>query len=327
MNHRFFQNKSILITGGNGYLACNVIHQLRDTPCLIVRFDREGTRWHDLDFGENIQIQNREGDLRDSSIWDDLLRGVDIVYHFGAQTSIKVSNTDPIGDLAVNAIPLLNMLEKCREKKLAPTLVFSGTVTEAGFTQDLPVGEGHADRPITIYDIHKLTAENYIKHYSAEGFVKGVILRLANVYGPGPKSSSADRGILNQMIGRALKREDLTVYGSGEFLRDYVYIEDVARAFIFAAENIAKISGQHFVIGTGNGMSIQEAFQRVAERVARKTGIVANVTTVAPPPNLPAIERRNFVADISRYSQLTGWRPAVSFDQGIDMTIDWYLKK
>jgi len=82
-------------------------------------------------------------------------------------------------------LAMLNLLEICRKKKLKPIVLFSGTVTEAGICQEMPVNETVKDSPITIYDIHKLMAETYLKHYCRQGFVRGAILRLANVYGPG----------------------------------------------------------------------------------------------------------------------------------------------
>jgi UDP-glucose 4-epimerase len=320
-----FINKKILITGGNGYVASNVIQLLKDVPCKVIRLDRVGTAWNNIDFGNKIELQNIEGDIRDANIWEPLLDGVDIIYHFAAQTSIAVSNKNPVADLEINVLPILRLMEACQTKKTKPVVIYSGTVTEAGFTPQLPVSEAHADRPITMYDIHKLTAENYIKHFTNERVILGAILRLANVYGPGPKSSQADRGILNQMMAKAIRGESLTVYGDGKFIRDYVFITDVARAFVEAAINIEHVNGQHFMIGTGKGTSIQEAFQFVAKRVASRGKKQVPVLNVAPPLDLPLIENRNFVADISSFKSLTGWTPQVSLEQGVDITIDWYL--
>jgi UDP-glucose 4-epimerase len=320
----FFNNKNILITGGNGYVASNVIQLLRNVPCRVIRFDRPGTVWNNFGSNDAVKLHNIEGDIRDPAIWESLINGVDIIYHFAAQTSITVANRNPLSDLEINVIPILRLMEACKTKNAKPILIYSGTVTEAGFTPILPVDESHADRPITMYDIHKLTAENYIKHFTIEGIIKGAILRLANVYGPGPKSSQADRGILNQMIGRAIDGANLTVYGDGTFIRDYVFIEDVALAFIAAAQNIDRVNGHHFLIGTGKGTTIREAFQSVAERVALRTKKKVDVVSVHPPADLPLIESRNFVADISSFERLTGWTPKTSLAHGIDKTIDWY---
>jgi UDP-glucose 4-epimerase len=157
------------------------------------------------------------------------------------------------------------------------------------------------------------------------GAVKGAALRLANVYGPGPASSSADRGILNQMVRKALKGETLRIYGKGDFLRDYVYVEDVARAFALAADHVDAVNGKHFVISTGTGHTLAQAVRLVAERVAARTGRQALVEHVAPPASLSPIDTRNFVGDPSAFARATGWRPSVSLQEGIDRTIDFFL--
>jgi nucleoside-diphosphate-sugar epimerase len=187
----------------------------------------------------------------------------------------------------------------------------------------LPVDENHPDYPVTIYDLHKLMAEGYLKHYTAQDVVRGAVLRLANVYGPGAKSSSADRGVLNLMIQKALKGETLTVYGDGNYMRDFVYVEDVAHAFLEAGAKIDGVNGQHFVIGSGQGHTIAEAVNLVAERVALKTGQRVPVIHVEPPAALSQIETRNFVADTTRFSYATGWKARVSLVEGIDRTIDY----
>ena len=127
------------------------------------------------------------------------------------------------------------------------------------------------------------------------------------------------------MIGRAIGGNDLTVYGDGLFVRDYIYIDDVARAFIVAAENIEKLNGRHFLIGTGKGTSILDAFQLVADQVAKRGKRRVSVSNIDPPADLPLIETRNFVANISSYRSLTGWSPKVSLEEGVAKTVDWFL--
>jgi nucleoside-diphosphate-sugar epimerase len=165
-------------------------------------------------------------------------------------------------------------------------------------------------------------AEQYLRWYSEQGIVRGVALRLANIYGPGPRSSRDDRGILNLMIRRALTGEPLTVYGTGEQLRDYLYIEDAARAFLAAAAHSETLSGRHFVIGSGVGHAISDALEIVASRAEARTGKPVEVRRVPPPDTLSPIERRNFVADSRRFTSATGWQPRYSLSEGIDRTME-----
>jgi len=315
-----YQGKSILITGGGGYLAHSVLKRLAEIECRVVRFGRSAEKLTAI--AGHADIENIAGDVREPQVWQSLLPGIDIVFFFAAQTSIYVAQKDPAADLQANVLPLLHMLETCRLKDWHPAVIFAGTVTVAGLTATLPVDESHADRPITIYDLHKLTAEKYLAHYANQGVVRGATLRLANVYGPGPRSSSADRGVLNIMVRRALAGEPVTVYGEGHEIRDYVFVDDVATAFLSCAAQIEQTNGRYFVIGSGEGHTIAEAMTLVRDRVALKTGVRAPLVHVEPPPGQSPIDARNFVANPALFTKLTGWQPRVKLIEGIDRTIE-----
>lgn len=319
MDAALFHHKNILITGGAGYLATNLITQLRETDCRVVRVDRPGVQW--IPVAGRFILRDVEADLRRRAVWENVLDGMDLIFHFAAQTSVYVARQDPRADLTANVLPMLHLLETCRKNKYNPVVLFSGTVTQAGLTEFLPVNEDVPDHPVTIYDLHKGMAENYLKQYTQNGVVRGAALRLANVYGPGPASGSADRGVLNSMIRKALRGETLTVYGDGGFVRDYVYVQDVSQAFLTAAAHIDAIAGGHFVIGSGQGYTIRQAADLAAERSAIRTGVRASVVTVDPPSELSEIETRNFIADTSRFTKLTGWKAKWTLTEGIDASI------
>lgn len=313
-----FQGKRILITGASGYIASNLIHSLNDFDCTLVRLDKRTTPPVHPGRAEIVDIT---GNIKDSRVFEPALRDVDIVFHLAGQTSLYSAEDRPIDDFKVNVVPMLNLLETCRETGGQPTIIFSGTATEVGIPSSLPVNETHRDCPISIYDIHKLMAENYLIYYARKEIVRGAALRLANVYGPGPESSSAERGVLNMMIRRALADEPLNIYGTGEYLRDYIYVEDVAQAFIEAAVHIDRVNGKYFVIGSGEGKTLKEAVNLVAERAALKTGKRVPIKHIDPPSPLHPIEFRNFIADPQRFFQATGFKINYSLIEGIDRTI------
>ncbi|OGV72829.1 MAG: hypothetical protein A3K19_28440 [Lentisphaerae bacterium RIFOXYB12_FULL_65_16] len=316
-------DKRILITGGAGFLATSLTAQLKDRAVHLVRVDRPGTPFPVLP--GPASISDVEADITAPDAWDRLLDGVDVVFHLAAQTSVYVADEQPRADLDINVLPVLNLIETCRRRGWQPAVIMAGTVTQCGLAPRLPVDESCADRPITVYDLHKLMAESYLRQFAAKSVVCGCCLRMANLYGPGPKSSRADRGVLNLMVRKALAGEPLTVYGDGMHLRDYLYVDDAASAFVAAAEHRERLSGQYFVIGTGTGHTIRDAFGLVAERVAARTGRRAAVQHVTPPASLSPIEERDFVADSRRFIGLTGWQPSVALSDGIDRTIEWVL--
>jgi UDP-glucose 4-epimerase len=322
-NLDFFLNKKILITGGDGYLAGGLVTLLQDTDCSILRLSRRGAARVVLECSANIMAI--PGDIREPDLWAGLIDGVEVVFHLAAQTSTYIANADPLVDHEVNVLPMLRLLEACRQSSSSPTICFASTVTVAGIAESLPVDEEHPDHPLTVYDLHKQMAEQYLRWYAQQGLVRGVTLRLANIYGPGPRSSRNDRGILNQMIGRALSGEPLTVYGSGDQVRDYLYIEDAARAFLSAVAHGEALSGQTFVIGSGVGHSIVSALEMVAARATARIGKPVEVVHMTPPETLSPIEQRDFVANSSQFHKATGWLPQYSLGEGIDRTMEALL--
>ena len=318
----YFAGKRILLTGASGYLATNLTHTLKNVGCTIVRLSRGSEL---LPVNGVAKILDISGDICEREVWEEALENVDIVYHLAAQTSAYLAAEDPVGDFKSNVLPMLNLLEVCKKKDERPAIIFSGTVTEVGMPVSLPVNETHKDQPVTIYDLHKLMAENYLKYYTRQGIVHGTVLRLSNVYGPGPKSSSTDRAVINMMMRKALAGEPLTVYGKGDCLRDYIYIEDVTSAFLKAAVNIEQLKGKHFVLGSSKAHTIAQAFNLVADRVAVKTGKRVPVKHIAPPDIQLTIEERNFVADTGQFLSAAGWEARHSLKDGIDKTLDTFL--
>lgn len=316
-----FAGRCILITGGGGYLGSALINLLQECDCRILRLERKEVPRGTCP-GAATRITDLHGDLRDHGVWETALHGVDMVIHLAAQTSAYVANGDPEADQAVNVAPMLRLLEACRRQGKRLPICFASTVTVAGIPERLPVDESHPDHPLTVYDLHKLMAEQYLRWYSEQGFVEGVSLRLSNLYGPGPVSSSADRGFLNQMIRRALAGDMLTCYGEGDRVRDYLYVEDAARAFLAAAGRAGELSGKTFVVGSGCGHTIAEALGLVARQAALRTGKQVAVERVDPPPGLSPIEDRHFIADSRRFARITGWSARIPLAEGIHLTLE-----
>ena len=320
----FYKDKRLLVTGGSGFLATNLVEALKDTKCFIRRLSR-GARFP-VHAGA-ARIEDMRADIAEEATWEHALDGIDIVFHFAAQTGVSTANEDPVADFGANVLPMLRMLEACRKKNLHPVALFSGTVTEAGITDRIPVDENIPDNPVTVYDLHKLMAENYLKYYVRKGMVRGAGLRLSNVYGPGPRSSGANRGVLNGMIEKALEGRTLTIYGQGDYVRDYIYVRDVVGAFLAAGASIDRLNGRHYVIGSGTGHTIAETVRMVASRVERISGFPVAVMHVDLPDGMSPIERRNFVADTTHFSSRTGWMAGTSLAEGIDLTIDYFVRE
>lgn len=322
----YYKNKTILITGGSGYIGSSLVRCLSKIPCKIISLTRENSQ-SSFPLKGRAKISLYKADIRKKKIWQDLLRKIDIFFHFAAQTSSRIANQNPRLDVQINLLPIVNIIETCQKNNFSPDIIFAGTVTQVGLTKSYPVNEEFKDKPITVYDIDKLAAEKYLQYYSNQLGKRAVTLRLANIYGPGPRAGSTDRGILNLFIRKALKGEPLTIYGKGNFVRDYIYIDDVVDAFLIAGAKMEVLNGNYYVIGSGVGHTFTQMTRLVARRVGKKTGEKVKILNVAPPEDLSPIESRNFVADTTKFRKATSWKAKTSLVGGINQTIDFYLKQ
>ena len=305
---KYFKNKNILVTGGSGFIGHHLVKRLKD-------------------FSKKIVILSGKTDITNPKIWKKLLKNIDIVFHLAGQTSSKLSNQKPVLDASINLFPIINLIKTCQDKNVFPNIIFAGTVTQVGLTKKYPVNENFQDEPITVYDINKLAAEKYLQYYSKYLDGQAVTLRLSNVYGPGMTKKTKDRGVLNSFIRKALKGESLTIYGQGNFLRDYTYIDDVVEAFLLAGVKLKTLKGNYYVIGTGKGNTIKQMAKLIQDQVKEKTGRKVNLNYTSFPKDISPIEFRNFIADSTSFKKATGWKAKVLLTEGIRKTIDYYIKK
>lgn len=324
MNLEYFSGKKILLTGPNGYIGSGIIKALSPVACHILRVSRS-TAQPPLQL-ERARVTDLQVDYSDASVWADVMGGVDVVFYLGAQTSTYVANQNPQADYMTNVLPIVNLLSTCARLSLKPTIVFASSATVVGLPQTLPVGTDGREDPVSIYDAHKLIVEKYLRYYFLAHGQPTCALRLANVYGPGVSSSAPDRGILNLMMRKGLAGQALTIYGSGEYYRDYVYIDDVIEAFLAAAVYIKTTAGEHLNVGSGEKHTVREAISMVAQEVCSLTGRNAVLTHVEAPKDLSPIEYRNYVADCSKTEKLMGWRAKLTLTNGIRQTIQYMLK-
>lgn len=312
-NH--YQGMPVVVTGAGGYVGGRLVQMLAERGASVTRLSRRV-----LDPAQGIA--DLVGDPRDRAVWSDLVDRADVIFHLAGETSIYGAEADPVASLHACVDPIIHMAQACRAAQKRPMVVLAGTVTQAGMPAQLPVNETIPDQPVTIYDLHKLFAERHLLLAHQAGDLNGACLRLANVYGHGPNvSGAADRGVLNKIISRAILGESIAVYGEGEYLRDYVHLDDVASAFLAAGLGGDAVTGRAFIIASGEGSTLIDTFTLVAERVSNSTGRKVTVGRLPWPDGMSPIEKRNFVADISAFSAATGWRPQIDLRAGIDRTI------
>ena len=308
---------TVVVTGGGGYIGSALIEQLKQHPCQIIRIGRR-------------ELSPVEGvvdwvlDLTEKQTWLHIVQEADVIFHLAGNTSIAVAEADPEENLVTTLHPVMHLVAAARELDKAPHVVFASTVTVYGLAKDLPVVESIIPEPLTTYDLHKLYAEQQLEKAQREGLLSVVSLRLANVYGAGVLDSQAsDRGILNKITQRCLAGLSIQLYGGGDYIRDYVYIDDVASAFVLAGmvQNSVPVSCN---IASGTGATIKEVFGLVASEAQQLTGQTAELEKVPWPLGISQIERRNFIGSIDSFHSISGWSPKVSLDEGIRKLVQYH---
>jgi UDP-glucose 4-epimerase len=308
------ENQTVAITGANGYLGSQLVQTIQAQGVKVFSVSRQNTK----PAGSSHHIK---ADIKEPECWLKIVEKADIIFHLAGNTSVPVSDRNPLLDVDLTVKPINHLIQAARTLNRHPKVIFSSTATVYGLTKETPTSERKMPNPITFYDLHKLFIEQQLILATKLGILDGVSLRLSNVYGPSKGfSSSDDRGILNKVTHSALKGKNLSLYGSGDYLRDYIYIDDVVNAFIAIgfSDNIA---GLVLNVGSGIGVTIKDAFRIVISEVERITNIQVEINSVPWPLNSNEIELRNFVASNQKIKSIVEWRPLVKLIKGVEKLV------
>ena len=312
----FFRGRNIVVTGGSGYIGSALINKLQKYNCKIIRTSR--TTLNPIE-----GVQDKILDLTSKESWVELVSTADIIFHLAGNTSNALAEENIDDSLLSNLLPIANLVYASKKLKLSPRVVYASTATVYGMTDIHPVSEKEMPRPVSIYDLHKLCVEQHLTMASRQGFISAKSLRLANVYGPSlSESGSKNRDILSKITKACMQGETINVYGGGEYLRDYIYIDDVVEAFLCAC--ISDSSDTVINVASGTGTSIKEVFQMIAGEVEKSTGISTNIVDTSWPQNINIIETRNFIASNKKLKSMLGWKVNVPLKIGIQRLVKHY---
>jgi nucleoside-diphosphate-sugar epimerase len=306
--------KPIVITGARGYIGVALARRLASEGRALRLVSRPAAGSAAEPPGANREII--EADLGDEAVWSGLMRGAAAIVHLSARTDLRAAEADPLGDELLNVEPVRALVRAAANADAPPKIVFASTVTIVGTQHANPVDERTTDCPCSVYDRHKVACETILRDATAAGTLQACTLRLSNIYGLGGTSVNSNRGILNVMMRRAMNGEALTLYGEGAYVRDFTHLDDVVEAFALAADADV-CDGGHYIIATGRGYSLAEAYRLVADAAFAATGGPVEINHVAEPADLHSIERRNFIGNSSLYQHRTDWRPRISLPEGI----------
>jgi nucleoside-diphosphate-sugar epimerase len=323
MNSSNLENSKVLITGGLGFIGSNLANMVVDKGAQVTILDNllepyGGNLNNVKNIKNKIEIIN--GDVRDWSLVKEVVKNKDFVFHLAAQVDQHIAMESPQIDLEINCGGTLNILEGCRLHNKKAKIVFTSSRVAIGEPQYVPVDEKHQANPKNIYGVDKLLAEKYCLLYNEVYSLRTSILRLSNVYGPRAQLRYPHYGTLNLFVGYALTGKDIPIYGDGTQTRDYVFVEDVVRALILAAESEKSI-GEIFFVGSG----IESPLIDIANMIIDVAG-KGNYKFVSFPPTLKKTDIKRFVTNYSKIKSFLGWNPETALYPGIRNTVNFYIE-
>ncbi len=305
-----------LVTGGAGFIGSHVVDALLMRGMNVVVMD-------DLSTGSKENILNKdvvfvEGDIRDGQKVEHVFRvnRPAVVFHLAAQISVSQSVKDPSYDADVNILGTLNLLRSAVANDTGKFIFSSsGGVMYGEDPGEYPTSEKEPEVPFSPYGVAKLSAERYLYSFNKEHGLKYTALRYANVYGP-RQNPYGEAGVVAIFSEKMLKKEGITINGDGKYIRDYVYVEDVANANMLAMDN-----GENGIynIGTGIGTDVNELFEKL-----KKINVYQQDANYGPPR--PG-DLRKSILNSDKAKKGLNWRPQYTLEEGLIQTHDYFVSK
>lgn len=333
-------NRHVLVTGGCGFIGCNLADRLADRGDRVLVLDnlaragvRENAQWLKSRHGDRITIA--VADIRDPIPVIDAVREARAVLHLAAQVAVTDSVSDPAADFEINARGTLNVLEAVRLHNSAAPVIFASTNKVYGrliedseialrgrrYTpiSDLLSGGISESAPLDFYSPYgcsKGTADQYVHDYSRVFGLQTAVMRMSCIYGP-RQFGTEDQGWIAHFLLSAIRGNPLTIYGDGKQVRDALHVSDAVNAWLAALDHIALARGRVFNLGGGpaNAVSLLELIDRITELTGRT---VTYRFADWRPGDQPW-----YVTDTQALTAALGWTPQVSLAEGLRSLHTW----
>lgn len=310
----------VIVTGGAGFIGSHIVEQLLTAghePHVIDNLSTgerrnvpAGVTLHEVDVRNLADVQKVFESVRPQA-----------VTHQAAQMSVSLSVREPYFDAEVNVMGLLSVLQAA-DRTGVERFVFASSGGVLYGDVHVPAPESHPADPVSPYGISKWVGERYLKFYSQQSKMSCIALRYSNVFGP-RQNPHGEAGVVAIFCQRLLRGESATINGDGKYIRDYVYVTDVAAANVCALTLPAIEPFRPYNVGTGQPTDtnqIGEAIHRECQRLAGPGKTIAPLSY----GSARAGDLRSNMIDATRAKVDWGWTPQVDFASGLQQTVEWF---
>lgn len=308
--------KNYVVTGAAGFIGAAVAHALIQRGDKVIAIDNLSTG-----FRNNIPKEARfiEGDCQNQDVLDQLqTESIDCIYHIAGQSSGEISFDDPVYDLQTNGQSTLQLLQLCRDIN-CQKLIYASTMSVYGDVPNKAISEDRIPAPKSFYAVGKLASEHYLQIYAREFGIQTAALRLFNVYGPGQNLTNMRQGMVSIFLAQALSDKKIHVKGAKDRFRDFVYIEDVVKAFI---RTEARLKNNDFLlcnISSGRRTTVEE----LVNTIRNNFNIDIPVKYEGRTPG----DQYGIYGDGSRAKRWLDWQATMNFENGIQEMVRWAQKQ
>ena len=306
--------EKFLVTGGAGFIGSNICRKLICQGCFVRIIDNllTGKKSNLADIIDRIEFI--QADMGDEKVARAAMKGMDVVLHLGALPSVPRSVDDPAAAHRHNVDATFTLLLAARDAGVK-RFVYASSSAAYGDTPTLPKVETMPPQPMSPYAVGKLTGEYYCSVFYQVYGLETISLRYFNVFGPYQDPTSQYAAAIPAFVTTILKDKPPTVYGDGEQSRDFTYVDNVVEANLLAAR-AKHTKGEVVNIACGEDVTVNAIIEMINELLGR------NIKPIYAAPRPGDI--KHSLADITAAQKLIGFKPTVSFKQGLEKAVDWY---